>query len=142
MARISSCLRRAGARLDDPLVVRLMDTAGIGVPGHVVTWTVSIGGRRVVPEIDTSDADGFARTQWTLGPEVGANAVRAMVSNIGFVTFTAVGTENDDAGGTTPSASRSSVSASPSSIPVGTGSSTITVTVRDDRGDPVEGATR
>jgi hypothetical protein len=131
----------AGARLDDPLVLQVVDTAGIGVNGQVVTWAVTIGDGSVVPETDTSDADGFARTRWTLGPEAGANAVRAMVSGVGFVTFTAVGTEDNDAEGPTPSATRSSVSADPSSIPVGTGSSTITVTVRDDRGDPVEGAT-
>jgi hypothetical protein len=126
----------AGARLDDSLVVRLVDTAGIGVPGRPVTWVVSIGGGSVVPETDTTDADGFARTHWTLGQQPGANAVKAMVSGVAFVTFTAVGI-----GGSTPSANRSTVSADPSSIPAVTGSSTITVTVRDDQGEPVEGAT-
>jgi Invasin, domain 3 len=126
----------AGALLDDSLVVRLVDTAGIGVPGRPVTWVVSTGGGSVVPETDTTDADGFARTRWTLGQQPGANAVKAMVSGIAFVTFMAVGT-----GGSTPSANRSTVSADPSSIPAVTGSSTITVTVRDDQGEPVEGAT-
>ena len=130
----------AGARLDDSLVVRLVDTAGIGVPGRPVTWVVSIGGGNVVPETDTTDADGFARTYWTLGPEPGANAVRAMVSGVAFITFTAVGTGEGSGGGPSPSADRSTISADPSSIPAVTGTSTITVTVRDDQGEPVEGA--
>jgi hypothetical protein len=131
----------AGARLDDSLVVRLVDTSGIGVSGRPVTWVVSIGGGSVVPETDTTDADGFARTHWTLGPEPGANAVRAMVSGVAFVTFTAVGTGEGAGGSSGPSASRSTVSADPSSIPAVSGSSTITVTVRDSQGEPVEGAT-
>jgi hypothetical protein len=130
-----------GAGLGDSLVVRLVDTAGLGVPGRPVTWVVSIGGGSVVPETDTTDADGFARTHWTLGPEPGANAVRAMVTGVAFVTFTAVGTGEGGGGNPAPSASRSTVSADPGSIPAVTGSSTITVTVLDEQGEPVEGAT-
>jgi hypothetical protein len=131
----------AGARLDDSLLLRVVDTLGMGVPGQPVTWAVSIGGGSVVPETDTSDADGFVSTKWTLGPDAGANAVRAVIAGVGFVTFTAVGSSSSGGGGgSAPSASRSTVTADPSSIPVGTGSSTITVTVRDDQGDPVEGA--
>jgi hypothetical protein len=129
----------AGAPVEDSLVVRLVDTVGIGIPGRAVTWAVSIGGGSVAPETDTSDADGVAATKWALGPEAGANAVRAMIAGGGFVTFTAVGTGSG--GGSTPSATRSTVSADPSSIAVATGTSTITVTVRDERGNPVEGAT-
>ena len=43
-------------------------------------------------------------------------------------------------GGTGPSASRSTISADPTSIPAGAGSSTITVMVRNGDGDPVTGA--
>jgi Invasin, domain 3 len=132
----------AGAPVKDSLVVRLVDTAGIGVPGRAVAWAVSIGGGSVAPKTDTSDAEGVASTSWTLGPDAGANAVRAMVAGAGFVTFTAVGTSGDgDGGGSAPSATRSALSADPSSIAAGSGTSTITVTVRDGQGDPVEGAT-
>jgi hypothetical protein len=95
-----------------------------------------------VPETDTTDADGLASTKWTLGPEPGANAVRAALVGAGFVTFTAVGTSGDSVGGggSGPSASRSTVAADPNSIAAVTETSTITVTVRDDHGDPVEGA--
>ena len=129
----------AGKRVPDSLVVRLVDTIGLGVPNRVVTWVVSIGDGHVAPEIDTTDADGLASTAWTLGDEPGANAVRAMLEADAFVTFTAVGTGGG--GGSVVSASRSTVVADPSSIAAGTGSSAITVTVRDEQGDPVEGAT-
>jgi hypothetical protein len=136
---------RAGEPLDDSLVVRVVDTTGVGISGREVTWAVTIGGGTVVPKTDTSDADGLASARWTLGPDPGANAARATISGVSFVTFTAVGNPGDDGGGnvgdSTPSASRSSVAADPTSIAAGTGSSTITVTVRDGRGDPVEGAT-
>jgi hypothetical protein len=132
----------AGAPVRDSLVVRLVDTTGVGVPGRTVTWAVSIGGGSVAPETDASDADGVASTRWTLGPDAGANAVRATIAGAGFVTFTAVGTSgNGGGGGSAPSASRSTVSADPTSIAAGTGTSTITVKVLDEQGDPVEGAT-
>ncbi|MGH7508727.1 MAG: Ig-like domain-containing protein [Gemmatimonadales bacterium] len=47
----------------------------------------------------------------------------------------------DEAGDTSPSASRSTVSADPASIPAETGTSTIRVTVRDRAGAPLAGAT-
>ena len=128
----------AGARLQDSLLVRVVDTLGIGVPGRVVTWSVPIGGGSVLPQTDTSDTNGFASTTWTLGEAAGANAVRALVSGADFVTFTAVGSSGSG-GGSVPSAARSTISADPSSISV-TGSSTITVTARDDQGNAVEGA--
>jgi Big-like domain-containing protein len=129
----------AGAELPDSLTLRVVDTVGVGVPGRVVSWVVSIGGGSVAPEADTSDAAGFASTHWTLGPDAGANAVRAVISGAGFVTFTAVGSSGDG-GGSAPSPGRSTISPDPSSIPAGTGTSTITVVVRDGKGDPLEGA--
>jgi hypothetical protein len=83
----------AGAPVADSLVVRVVDTAGLGVSGQEVAWTVSLGGGEVDPPTSTTDADGFARTRWTLGPNVGANAVRSSVAGGGFVTFSAIGTE-------------------------------------------------
>jgi hypothetical protein len=129
----------AGEPVADSLVVRLVDTIGLGIPNRAVTWVVSIGDGQVAPEIDTTDAAGLASTAWTLGAEPGANAVRAMLAGDAFVTFTAVG--RDGGGGSAASASRSTVVADPSSIAAVIGTSAITVTVRDDRGNPVEGAT-
>jgi len=75
----------------------------------------------------------------------------AVVSDVGLVTFNAVATPSDGGGGdggggddggetAVPSAERSSLSAEPSRIEAGTRTATITVVVRDENGDRVEGA--
>lgn len=128
-----------GQPLQDALVVRLMDTAGLAIPGHEVTWVVSTGGGSVTPGLDTTDGQGRATAEWTLGPDAGPNTVSAVAAGVGGVTFRAVANEDDGETGE-PSASRSSVTADPSSIETVSGSTTIRVTVRDGLGDPVEGA--
>jgi len=97
-------------------------------------------GGTIDPTSGTTDAQGFASAEWTLGQSPGPNRVTAEVPGAGMVAFTATGTDDDDDCGGGPSASRSTISAEPASIEPGTGSSTITVTVRDEDGDPVEGA--
>jgi hypothetical protein len=82
-----------GAQVAESLVVRVVDTAGLGISGQEVVWTVSLGGGEVQPPTSTTDAEGFAWSRWTLGPNAGANAVRAAVAGGGFVTFSAIGTE-------------------------------------------------
>ncbi len=124
-----------GQALSSPLVVRLVDEQGEGVSGSAVAWVVATGGGRASPETTATDADGFASTEWTLGDEPGDNTLNAVVSGVGVVSFTASAV-SDGAG--EPSASRSSISASPDRVPVG-GASTITVTIRDAQGDPVAG---
>jgi hypothetical protein len=52
-----------------------------------------------------------------------------------------LGLPSDGSDGGAPSAVRSTISAEPALIEVGTGTSMITVTVRDEAGDPVAGAT-
>ncbi|MGH7579080.1 MAG: Ig-like domain-containing protein [Gemmatimonadales bacterium] len=127
-----------GTELADPLVVRLVDENGDGVAGSAVAWVVATGGGAANPETSNTDDDGFATTRWTLGAAAGENRLNAVVSGVGVVSFTA--TAGGDGGGE-PSAELSTVTASPASIEAGTGQSTITVTVRDGQGTPIEGAT-
>jgi adhesin/invasin len=135
---------RAGSPLPKPLVVRLVDQSGTGIPNQPVTWVVNTGGGTATPEADTTDEEGFASATWTLGSP-GPNSLSAIVPGVGFVTFTATannGGGNEGGGGgtgTVPSASASTVSADPASIQVGTGVSIIRVTVRDAAGAPVPG---
>jgi hypothetical protein len=129
-----------GSRLANPLIVRLMDEAGNGIPGRAVVWAVSAGGGAIDPATSTTDAEGFASTEWTLGEATGPDTVTAQVPGIGTVIFTAT-VDDDDGGGGGPSAGRSTISAEPASIEAETGTSTITVTVLDEAGEPVEGAT-
>ena len=125
------------AELPKPLVVRLVDDAGDGVPGRAVAWVVATGEGAATPPSSDTDADGFASTTWTLGPESGLQTLNAVVSGVDVVSFTA--TAAGDGGGD-PSPERSSVAALPASIEAGTGLSTITVTVRDGAGAAVSGA--
>ncbi|MGH3369755.1 MAG: Ig-like domain-containing protein [Nocardioidaceae bacterium] len=129
----------AGTELPERLVVRLVDEAGNGIPDRAVSWVVPTGNGTASPESSNTDSDGFASTRWTLNGEPGPNRLTAVVSGVGVVEFVATGTGGG--GDPAPSATRSTVTASPGTIPAVTGASTITVTVRDGQGRPVPDAT-
>jgi hypothetical protein len=93
----------AGAELDGPLVVRLVDRDGNGVSGRAVSWVVATGGGSVSSENSTTDDDGRASTRWTLGPNPGGNSLNAVVSGVGAVGFSATGTSGGGGGGSSPS---------------------------------------
>ncbi|MGN6392134.1 MAG: Ig-like domain-containing protein [Gemmatimonadales bacterium] len=126
-----------GAALGNPLVVRVVDEEGTGVPGRIVSWVISEGGGSTSPQRSATDDNGQAQAQWTLGPAPGTNTLAATVDGVGSVDFTATAR---GAGGT-PSASQSELTSDQNSIPADAGTATITVVVRDDAGAPVEGAT-
>jgi hypothetical protein len=71
--------------------------------------------------------------------------LRRLVVPVSALTLACAGGDlvlpSDGGGGAGPSASLSTVSADPASIPAVTGSSTLTVVVRDSNGNPVKGAT-
>jgi hypothetical protein len=129
--------------LSEQVRVQLLDESGNGIPDQPVTWAIASGGGSVIPEISTTDGDGYTSTTWTLGSP-GPNSLTAVVPGVASVTFTATANEGDEDGGSgsdgIPSAGTSTVSADPASIPVATGISTIRVTVRDASGAPVSGA--
>ncbi|HUF35811.1 MAG TPA: Ig-like domain-containing protein [Gemmatimonadales bacterium] len=130
-----------GEELPDPLVVRLVDESGNGIPSQAVTWVVATGGGSVDPGTSLTDGEGFASARWTLGSATGANTLNAVVSGVGVVGFTATSSSGGGGGGPGPSASQSTISADPTSIQAITGISTITVTVRNGSGAPLAGAT-
>jgi hypothetical protein len=131
-----------GEQLSQPLVVRIVDESGNGIPSQAVTWIVATGGGAVDPSTSFADGEGFASTQWTLGPNPGTNTLSAVASGVGIVNFTATAGQGGGGGGNgEPSASRSRVSADPTSIEAGSGTAQITVTVLDNSGAPVAGAT-
>lgn len=78
-----------GAELADPLVVRLVDEQGNGIPGRAVAWVVSTGDGSAAPPSSDTDGDGFASSRWTLGAGLGPQTMTAVVSGVGFVTFSA-----------------------------------------------------
>ena len=78
-----------GATLGAPLVARLTDAHGNGIPGAAVTWTVAGGGSLAGAEA-TTDAQGRARATWTLGTTAGAaQTVDASVQGLAAARFTA-----------------------------------------------------
>lgn len=90
---------RPGSRLENPLVVRLVDNAGNGVPNRAVSWVVATGGGEVEPGTSTTDGNGRASTEWTLGPGGGSNTLNAVVSGVGVVGFSATATDGGGGGG-------------------------------------------
>jgi hypothetical protein len=132
-----------GATLADPLIVRLLDESGNGIPDRTVVWVVHTGSGTVDPATGMTDAEGFASAEWTLGSAPGVQRVDAQVPGIGTVTFTATNTDDggDDGDGEGPVAARlEGVEGGGQSAPVGTALPVRpAVRVLDEAGQPVEG---
>lgn len=81
-----------GSVLPAPLVVHVTDAAGSPARGIAVAWVVVQGTGTVSPSSSTTDADGHAATQFTLGPEQGEQLVSATAAGLpgSPATFTAV----------------------------------------------------
>ena len=120
------------------VVVRDLD--GNPVPGVPVVFSVTAGAGSVNGGRPVTDGEGIARVVgWRLGTAVGENRLSARVEGAELagspVEFTATATAGP------VSAAASTVEAAPGSITAtaGSGGSTITVTARDEFGNPVSG---
>lgn len=71
-----------GFILGSSLVVRVVDRHGDGVPGVVVSFEVTAGGGTVSPTHTTTDAEGYARTAWRLGPASEPQTVEARAQGL------------------------------------------------------------
>ena len=69
----------AGAALPEPVVVRVADAGGSAVAGATVAFTPGEGGGAADPAEAASDAEGVARTAWTLGAAAGRQTLVASV---------------------------------------------------------------
>jgi hypothetical protein len=78
-----------GAALPTPLVARVTDRGGRPVPGVTVTWTAAPGAGTLSAAATASDANGDARTEWTLGSGAGTHTVTASAPGLPPATFTA-----------------------------------------------------
>jgi hypothetical protein len=103
-----------GQPLPTPLVVRVVDGYGNGVPDVAVVWEVVAGEGSLAAPTSTTDGSGHASNTWTLGPVIGEQSVTASVGGItrtfsamaGSATFNLVvqsvhlnqGTQNDTSG--------------------------------------------
>lgn len=82
-----------GAVLMLPLVVRVSADDHRPVPNTTVNWAVATGGGAVSAATSTTDADGLAKINATLGAAAGANTFTATAAGLtgSPVTFTATG---------------------------------------------------
>ncbi|GLC23892.1 Ig-like domain-containing protein [Roseisolibacter agri] len=91
-----------GSALPTALTVRVTTAQSTPVAGATVTFAVTAGSATLSPASATTDADGLASTQLTLGATPGTVQVTASVASVGLTaTFLATAT----AAVTTPSAS-------------------------------------
>ena len=131
---------RVGTQVPVGPAVTVRDAGGTPVAGVPVTFAVASGAGTVTGADATTGADGVATVgSWTLGGTAGTNTLRATVGVGGVagnpVTFTATGVPGP------ASPDKSTVSAAPGTIAASQGSawSTITIVVRDSRGNPLNG---
>jgi adhesin/invasin len=70
----------------------LVTKAGVGVPNTSVTWTVPAGSGSVASATSTTDANGLATINWTVGDTARTNSLTASITGASVgVTVTAVG---------------------------------------------------
>jgi hypothetical protein len=78
----------AGAKLGQPLTIRVSDSQGQHLSGIVVTWMTTSGA--LSASTSSTNADGVATADWTLGSLVGTQTATATVTGLQPITFTAV----------------------------------------------------
>jgi len=119
-----------------PIVARVHDQYGNSVSGTTVAFGIVSGSGAVAPPQVSSDADGVASAQWTLGPALGPNGVSVSVpgqTGIGTIEFAAQATS-------LPPAEIQMVSGDGQTTEVGTAvTSAPVVRVLDSAGNPVPG---
>ena len=129
-----------GQALPTPLSVRVADQFNNPVAGVTISWAVISGAGSPNPATSTSNTSGIASTTWTLGTRrtatdsVQSAQATGVGSPVSFTAFSIAGPVN---------AAQTTLVASPATITAssGTSASTITVTARDQYGNPVRGKT-
>jgi VCBS repeat-containing protein len=125
----------AGFPVADSLVVHLEDANGNGIGGKAISWLQAPGSGSPSPSSSTTDPNGFAATQWTLGNAVGDNTLNAVFSGLPAVTFTAHGTSD------VPTTLAKNGGDNQSGFVATTLANPLSVKVTDSHGNPVEGVT-
>ena len=135
LAKLSGDLQQAapGTRLAEPFVVSVLDQEDSPLAGATVTFAVTAGGGTLSATSVTTDRNGRAATTLTLGSEPGRNTVTATVADLKPVIFSA----------TAPAIQTrlTKVSGDEQEGPAGGAlSEPLVVEVRDQAGNPLEGA--
>jgi hypothetical protein len=83
---------QVGTAVAQPPRVKVVDGEGVAVPQVTVVFEVTLGGGGVAGGVAVTDGEGMAEVgRWTLGTAVGANGLRATVSGLDPVSFSATG---------------------------------------------------
>ncbi len=131
---------RVNTRLAQDLVVQIaqptLASAAKGLAGVPVSWTVVGGGGSLGVASGTTDAQGRASNQLTLGPTPGENRVRATLAGIGSIDFVATAVDPVPAGSVFEI-----VSGNGQSLPTAAPSAPLVVRLRTSGGAPVVGTT-
>jgi hypothetical protein len=69
-----------GDTLNEPVVIRVTDSAGVALADLPATWTTPDGGA-VVALGSRTDSLGEARARWTLGPRAGRQRIQVQIGN-------------------------------------------------------------
>lgn len=120
-----------GTRLDQPVVVRILDGFANSIGGVEVHFAVAEGEGAALPTVATTDLTGVASSEWTLGPTVGTQSLQ-IDAGAASARVDAVATEVPAALAAATATSLSGTVASPVSPPP-------SVVVVDAQGAPVQG---
>lgn len=74
-------------QLANPLVVKVVDSNGFGVPGVTINFSDNGAGGSFSPQAATTGSTGLASTQYTTGSAAGKVTVTASSSGVNTVTF-------------------------------------------------------
>lgn len=77
---------RSGSTLSQPIVMRVVDLAGVAVPNVMVRFTPASGSGTVLPDSVATDQNGVARTAWTLGATAGTQSLVVNAGTAGSTT--------------------------------------------------------
>jgi adhesin/invasin len=121
--------------MSSTITVTAKDVSGNPISGATVVLAASGSGNTLNQPVGLTDASGVAQGDLS-STIVGTKTITATVNGVAL-TQTAVVTVTAGA----VSAAQSTVGAAPATIQAGNGTSTITVTAKDDRGNPINGAT-
>jgi hypothetical protein len=126
----------AGAKLAEPVGIRVTDASGAAVADVPVAWTVLDGGSVEAMQART-DSLGEAWAHWTLGPHAGTQRARVQLGNPRTMpAFTMIATALAD-----PAASVELVSGGGQDAKAGAMlTRPVVVRLLDDHGNPVNGA--
>src|SRR5437763_3997060 len=112
-----------GARLPQPLVVKVTRGGSAPEKGQALTFRVAAGGGSLVASTDTTDAEGLVRKEWTLGIHAG-DLQKLEVKAVDHVTGAQIPADT---------LSATALAAAPATLTVAAGQD-----VQGDAGDPVD----